>query len=151
MWLVVLAMLNPFGFWAQTGTVTGQVNAVGTREARSTTQVFVQGLDIGGLRQANGWFVIDNVPTGLHTVTAQRVGHVTQDVDVTMIVGQTVVVDLQMEDQAIALDEIVVTGAGGRGTQRRAIGDALGRMDFAVRRRLTEGASESASRRTGIR
>jgi hypothetical protein len=31
-------MLNPFGFWAQTGTVTGQVNAVGTREALSTTQ-----------------------------------------------------------------------------------------------------------------
>ncbi len=84
-------------------------------------------------------------------MTAQRVGHVTQDVDVTVIVGQTVVVDLQMEDQAIALDEIVVTRGGGGGTQRRAIGDALGRMDVAVRRGLTEGASESASRRTGIR
>ena len=83
-------------------------------------------------------------------MTAQRVGHVTQDVDVTVIVGQTVVVDLQMEVQAIALDEIVVTRGGG-GTQRRAIGDALGRMDVAVRRGLTEGASESASRRTGIR
>ncbi len=128
LWLAILTILSPFALWAQVGTVTGRITAIGTGTGLSGTQVFVEGLDIGGLSQADGRFVIGNVPAGTQTVTAQRVGYVTQSVQVTVGAGQTVVVNLQMEDQAIALDEIVVTGTAG-GTQRRAIGNAVERMD----------------------
>jgi TonB-dependent SusC/RagA subfamily outer membrane receptor len=133
-------MLSPFVLWAQTGAITGAVAAASTGEPLTGAQVFVQELDIGGLSQASGRFTVQNVPAGSYSLTAQRVGYVTLNVDVTVAAGQTVVMNLQMEQQAIALDEIVVTGTAG-GSQRRAIGNAVDRLDIVGLREVIPAAT----------
>ncbi|MDE0394539.1 MAG: SusC/RagA family TonB-linked outer membrane protein [Gammaproteobacteria bacterium] len=138
--LSICMLLAPFVLWAQTGVITGEVTGAATGEALAGSQVFVQELDIGALSQASGRFTIQNVPAGSHSVTVQRVGYVTQTVDVTVGAGETVVADFQMEDQAIALDEIVVTGTAG-GTQRRAIGNAVERLDITGLREVAPAAT----------
>ena len=65
-----------------------------------------------------GSYLLLNIPTGPHTITVQRIGYrlVTQDVVGTA--GETSVLNFRITEEALQLDEIIVTGTAG-GTQRR--------------------------------
>ena len=126
--LVASAFLIVTGAEGQaTGTITGVVTDANSQQEVAGVQVFIQGLDIGGLTNAGGRYLIQNAPTGQVTVQAERLGYsqVTQTVNVGA--GETVVVNLTMSSQVLGLDEIVVTGTAG-GTQRRAVGNVVERM-----------------------
>ncbi|MGM0668679.1 MAG: SusC/RagA family TonB-linked outer membrane protein, partial [Gemmatimonadota bacterium] len=107
---------------AQTGSVTGTILDSSTGQALDAVQVSLEAVgtgeaQYGGLTQATGRFLIINVPVGQYVLRAQLLGFgdQTQVVDVTA--GQTTVVDMRLEPQAISLSEIVVTGVAGA-TQR---------------------------------
>jgi TonB-linked SusC/RagA family outer membrane protein len=102
-----------------TGRVTGQ-----TGEPLAAVQVFIAGSGIGALSQQNGRYLLLNVPAGTHTLTAERIGYRSVTQQVTVTAGQTVVQDFRLTEEALGLDEIIVTGTPG-GTQRRAIGNAV--------------------------
>ena len=114
----------------QTGTVTGRVTEAGSGEPVPSVQIFIEGLDIGALTQQNGRYLLQNVPAGTHTVSAERIGYRTQTAEVTVGSGETVVQNFQVSEEALQLDEVIVTGTPG-GTQRRAIGNAVTRLDAA--------------------
>ena len=101
------------------GTITGGVTDEAGRGVLSV-QVFVLGPDIGTLSQADGRYLLLNVPAGTHTLRAERIGYQTVTVDVTVGSGTTVVQDFLMSLEAVAMDAIVVTGVPG-GTRVRAI------------------------------
>lgn len=108
--VVALLVMLPLGAYAQTGTITGLVTDGTSGQPLSTAQVFISGLDVGTLTQQNGRFLIAGVPQGTHTVTAQRIGYGTVTQQVSVVTNQTAVVDLVMSQQALSLQEIVVTG-----------------------------------------
>jgi TonB-dependent SusC/RagA subfamily outer membrane receptor len=111
-----------------TGTVTGLVQNATSNQPVPAAQLFIESIELGGLTQQNGRYLLVNVPAGTHTLSVARIGFQTQDVEVTVGAGQTVVQDFRVTEEALRLDEIVVTGTPG-GTQRRAIGNAVGRVD----------------------
>ncbi len=123
--LVAALLLVVPGIGAQQGgTVTGRVLDAQTGEPIAAVQVFISALDLGGLTQQNGRFLISNVPAGAHTVSVARIGFRTTDSQVTVGGGQTVELNFSMAEEALALDEIIVTGTAG-GTQRRALGNSI--------------------------
>jgi TonB-linked SusC/RagA family outer membrane protein len=61
-------------------------------------------------------------------VTVQRIGYAVATAQVTVSDGQTVVQDFNITEEALRLDEIIITGTPG-GTQRRAIGNSVGRVE----------------------
>jgi hypothetical protein len=65
--LIALAMASPALLQAQ--TVTGTVRDQATGNPINAAQVFIEGLDIGSLSQADGQYLIINVPAGSQTVT----------------------------------------------------------------------------------
>ena len=71
----------------QVGTITGQINASGTRQPISGVQVLVVGTTIGGLTNAEGRFTLSNVPVGAHTVRATSLGFGTAEQAVTVTAG----------------------------------------------------------------
>ena len=115
---------------AQEGTVTGRVTDLSTGQAVASAQVFVDGLDLGALTQADGSYTIGNVPTGTQTVIAQRLGYREESATVQVASGQTVSQDFQITEAALQLDAVIVTGTPG-GTQRRALGNVVSRVDVA--------------------
>ena len=115
---------------AQQGRITGQVTSTASGGPLAGVQVYIQALDLGGLSQANGRFLM-SVPPGAHTVTASRIGYGDLSSLVTVGAGQTVVLDFLLTEDAVALDEILVTGTAG-GTQRRAIGNVVERLDVGT-------------------
>lgn len=90
----------------------------------SSAQVSIPGTGRGGLTNADGRFLLLNVPVGERTVQIVLIGYGSQEQSVTVQSGQVSTLTFQLETSALELDEMVVTGTAG-GTQRRAIGNVV--------------------------
>src|SRR5947208_5668151 len=112
---VLLAVLWSVPLSAQqaTGTVRGRVSDDATHQPLSGVSVAVGGR--GALTQADGRYVVTGVPAGTDTLRTRMIGYASAKRPVTVAGGDTVVVDLTLNAQAVSLSEIVVTGYG---TQR---------------------------------
>ncbi len=97
---------------AQTGTVRGRVTAAGTLQPLAGAQVLVVGTGRGSLTSSAGEYLIVGVPAGSRSVRVQMLGYGTESQAVTVGDGQAVTANFELANQAIALDEVVVTGAG---------------------------------------
>jgi TonB-dependent starch-binding outer membrane protein SusC len=127
-WLVatglVLVAISAAHVQAQTGSVAGRVTDGRTGAPVPAAQVAIVGTSLGAIATAEGRFRIDNVPVGARAVRAIRIGYQPALAAVTVQPGAAAEVDLRMVETAIALDEVVVTGATGD-TRRKAVGNAV--------------------------
>ena len=129
--LAAMTLLAVPGLAAQTGSVAGRVVDGSSGQPIPAAQVFIADLDIGVLSQQNGSYILLNVPAGPRSVTVQRIGYRQVSQNVTVAAGQTAVLDFRITEEALALDEIIITGTPG-GTARRAIGNAVTSVDVAA-------------------
>jgi TonB-dependent SusC/RagA subfamily outer membrane receptor len=120
----------PLNAQQQMGTVTGHVVEAGTATALPSVQIYLVDAKIGTLSGADGRFVLRGVAAGTHEVRAQRIGYKTATRMVTVRAGAATDVAFQVEQQVLALDEIVVTGTAGQ-AKRREVGNTITRIDVA--------------------
>ena len=107
--LIVLMITGTSAVFAQV-TVTGKV--VDTEQnAVVGANVAVKGTSIGAITDLDGKFTL-KVPSAESTLTVSFIGYVTQEVNV----GNQSVINITLETEATALEEVVVTGYG---TQRK--------------------------------
>jgi TonB-dependent SusC/RagA subfamily outer membrane receptor len=110
---------------AQTGRVSGQVTNASTGEPLAGAQIVVEGTQIGTMANPQGRYLLLSVPVGVQNIVVQRLGYATESAQVTVPVNETVILDFEMTTEAIALDEVVVTGTAGS-ARRREIGNSVG-------------------------
>lgn len=110
-----------------TGQVSGQVTAASSGQPLEGAQVVVEGTDVGGLTGADGQYSLRGVPTGEQTVQVQLIGYERASRTVTVQAGQTATANFQVSQQALDMEEIVVTGQAGQ-AQRREIGNAISQI-----------------------
>ena len=115
---------------AQTGTIVGTVTDAGSARPLESAQVYIEGAGIGTLTNSSGRFLLVNVPAGEHTVIAELVGYRSASQTVTVSAGGTAQVDLAIAQTAIALDEIVITGAG-VATEKKKLGNTIATVDVS--------------------
>ncbi len=82
----------------RTGTVTGRVTDAQTEGPVAAVQVFISSLDLGGLTQQNGRYLLQNVPAGTHTLSVARIGYGTMQMQITVGGGQTVEQNFALSD-----------------------------------------------------
>jgi TonB-dependent SusC/RagA subfamily outer membrane receptor len=114
-----------------TGVIRGVVRNQENGEPLAAAQVFIAELDQGVLTQSSGQYSMTNVPAGTHAVSVTLIGYRTATSSVTVASGATVVQDFFLQTEALALDEIVVTGTAG-GSRIREVGNAVARLDASV-------------------
>jgi TonB-dependent SusC/RagA subfamily outer membrane receptor len=112
------------------GTVTGRVVETETGRPLAAVQVSIAGRTAGAATQADGRYTIPNVPAGRHSLVARRVGYATVTREVVVADNASATLDFSLPAQALALDQLVVTGTPGA-TQRRAVGNVVGRVAVA--------------------
>ena len=112
------------------GRVTGQVTMEGSGAPLGEVQIFMTDTGIGSLTRQNGRYVLLNVPPGSYEIRAERIGLGSMTAQITVAVGQTVVQDFTLTEQALGLDEIVVTGTAGA-ARRREIGNTIAQINVA--------------------
>ena len=85
---------------ARPGTVAGQITDAQTGGSIAAAQVFIPSLDMGGLTQQNGRYLLQNVPAGTHTLSVARIGYGTMQMQITVRGGQTVEQNFALSDAA---------------------------------------------------
>jgi len=112
------------------GTVTGRVTDARSSAPVSSAQVYFPDLGLGVASRDDGRYVLPGVPAGTHSLMVQRLGYRSTTVQVEVVAGETVALDLQLSQDALSLDAVVVTGTAG-GTRQRAVGNSVGRVQAA--------------------
>jgi TonB-dependent SusC/RagA subfamily outer membrane receptor len=115
---------------AQTGTVTGSATDASTSAGIQSVQVYLVDSGLDTLTNANGRFLILNVPAGSYTLRAERLGYAAQEIQINVTAGGTVTQDFDLASEALGLDEIVVTGTAGA-ARRREIGNTIAQVEVA--------------------
>ncbi len=132
--LIAAALFTALGFsppalHAQaTGTIQGVVQETGSLRPLANIQVFVPSVGRGTLTNSAGRFLLVNVPAGTVQLQAQGVGYATGNQTATVAAGQTAEVNFSLQPSAIAIDEVVVTGAG-QATQAKKLGNTVATID----------------------
>src|SRR5438477_5849053 len=110
--LVAILMATPLSLSGQAarGSVTGIVTSAATLGPLSGVQVYIPGTGLGSLTNVQGRFLITNVAAGPATVKVEILGYVTASRTLTVPSGSAIDVSFQLEQTALALGEIVVTG-----------------------------------------
>ncbi len=112
------------------GSITGQVIAAETQAPLGQVQVYLEGTNYGTLTNASGRFNLSNIPAGDYVLRAQRVGLGSQEREVSVSAGEQITVDVELRQEALGLDEILVTGTAGA-ARRREIGNTINQINVA--------------------
>ncbi|HSM59534.1 MAG TPA: carboxypeptidase-like regulatory domain-containing protein, partial [Longimicrobiales bacterium] len=133
-WGLALALALALG-WAPppaaaqaTGTLVGTVRDAASQRPLEAVQVYIGGSGIGALTNAAGRFLLLNVPAGEVTLVAELVGYRSGSQIVTVAAGESVVANFALDQTAIALEQIVVTGAG-VATAKKKLGNTIATVD----------------------
>ncbi len=115
---------------AQTGTVEGRVTAAATGDPVTGAQVIMVGTNLGARTDADGRFVLLNVPTGGQQVRAAAIGYAMMTVQFNVQAGVVNTADFQLNTSVLRLDEVVVTGTAGQ-ARKREVGNTISSINLA--------------------
>ena len=112
------------------GTVTGSVTDGTTGDPIPGVNVIFPDFNLGSATDIEGNYTIDQVPEGEQTLEIRFIGYKTLRQPVNVPSGETLTLDVQLEESALSLDEVVVTGTAGQ-ARRREVGNSI--SSIAVR------------------
>lgn len=108
--LIILAV--PAMARAQQATISGRVTTAGTGQPVPYGQVYVVGTTVATTTNAEGQYVLPNVPVGAVEVRVLRVGYQEQKKPITVTAGQHATLDFEMQTVAVQLQDVVTTATG---------------------------------------
>ena len=109
------------------GTIRGRVLDAGSQQPLSSVNVVLVGTTRGAVSQADGSYLLINVPAGPQSVRASRIGYAPVTQVITVTAGASATADFSLQAQAAVLTEVVSVGYG---TQKReAITGAVTTVD----------------------
>jgi TonB-dependent starch-binding outer membrane protein SusC len=114
----------------EAGTIIGLVVDATNQRPISGAQVSVPAANLGTLARTNGRFILLNVPAGPAEVRVEFIGYGTATQTVEVPPGGTVEANFQIRQEALGLDEIVVTGTAGQ-ARRREVGNTISQINLA--------------------
>lgn len=108
--LLVFATVADGHAQSTTGKIQGRVVSADGRPITSA-QVTVEGTNLGNITNDDGFYFINQVPAGLHTVRAQSIGFRSVVIsNQRVLAGQTSTLNFTLEQAAVELEALVVTG-----------------------------------------
>jgi TonB-linked SusC/RagA family outer membrane protein len=111
--LLLALLLLPVQLLAQgMGLVQGRVVDATTQRPLSGVQVTVRGTALAVSTAADGRFQLGNVPAGRQVVSAVLIGYAAAEQTITISPGAPVLVDFTLTQEALQLEELVVTALG---------------------------------------
>ena len=130
---VSLASLSVFQSASAQGGLEGTIRAAATGQPLSGAQVDIPELALGGITGPAGRYEVGGIPAGTHTVRITLIGYTTETREITVVDGETVRLDLELTQTAVALEGLVTVGSRSRPrtvTQSAVPIDAITGRDF---------------------
>jgi outer membrane receptor for ferrienterochelin and colicin len=93
-----------------TGTLSGHVIDKETRQALPGVNILIQGTHLGAVTNADGQYLVNNIPAGTFTVSAQMIGYGTVlHENVTVLMDLRTIVNFELNTKILQMDAIHVT------------------------------------------
>jgi TonB-dependent SusC/RagA subfamily outer membrane receptor len=112
------------------GTISGVVVDARTQQPLGSVQVSLRDTRWGTATGNDGTFRLPNVPAGTYYCQTRFIGYGVASVEAVVRGGQVTEVLIEIERQALQLDEIVVTGTAGA-KRRREVGNTISQINVA--------------------
>lgn len=108
--LFALLAFTASSAFAQRGKIAGTITDAANGETLPGVNVIIDGTQQGTSSDADGFYFINNVRPGTYVLRASFIGFISEQiVNVRVSTGLTATVNIQMREEAVGLDEIVVT------------------------------------------
>ena len=91
--------------------VSGTVTDARTGTGLAYATLAVKGTTVGIAADASGRFTLNDLPTGRLTLIAAAVGYKSAEQELRLEAGETVRADFALEEEALAVEEIVVSAS----------------------------------------
>lgn len=91
------------------GNIKGVITDKGSGEALIGSNVFLDGTSFGAAADIDGNYIIRSVPAGSYKLVAKYIGYKEQSVQINVVAGRTLAVDIELEYAAVESDEVLVT------------------------------------------
>jgi len=108
---------------AQTGRIQGTVVSAATQKPLSGARVTLTGTNLGTVTNDAGHYELLNVTPGPYAVRVLIIGYSAMTQTGTLGTGQTLNLDFALNESAVTLDEIVVTGTAAE-VRKKEVGNA---------------------------
>lgn len=108
------------------GTVRGRVLDASTEAPVPTAAIRIVGTVLVTFADDSGRFELRNVPAGLRELSVERIGYVPRLIEVDVVGGVVVEVDVEIEPRAVAVGEVVVSAT------KRELGSMQSPVSIAV-------------------
>src|SRR3989440_1676792 len=112
------------------GRVTGRVVDARTQAPLASVRVHVVGTETGAMTNADGRYEMLGVAAGTQAVQAQRIGYRSSTETVEVPSSGAATVDFGLGEEALALEQVVVTGTSSQ-ARRREVGNAITQINLA--------------------
>lgn len=110
-WILAgVLLVFSISYAATTGKISGYVTDAGTGEPLAGANVLIRNTSLGAATNAEGFYVILNIPPGEYEVVSSYIGYATvQQAEVRVRIDLTTLLDFEMRVQAYQGEEILVT------------------------------------------
>ncbi|MAB66445.1 MAG: TonB-dependent receptor [Bacteroidetes bacterium] len=107
--LLVLALLTPISIFAQKASINGYVTDKSSRETLLSANVALLETNRGTTTNTLGYFSLTNLEPGTYTIACSYIGFELFRKTVTLSENETLRLDIELEPNIVATEEIVVT------------------------------------------
>jgi outer membrane receptor protein involved in Fe transport len=95
---------------AETGSIKGRVMDAQTKEPLIGANILIEGTSIGSASNENGDYEITNLTPGDYVLIVKYIGYIEKSESVNIISNLTIVKNFQLQQKAVDINEVVVTG-----------------------------------------
>ncbi len=108
--LLLLGLAGTAQAQERTGTITGVVTDASSGRTLESALITLDSTETTVQTDPQGRYIMPGVPAGEHTVTATLLGYETEQVQVTVVAGETVTVDFALTAGTLRVQNLEVTG-----------------------------------------
>src|SRR5690606_9295223 len=105
------------------GQIEGVLTDATTGETLIGANVTIRGTSIGAASNIDGQYVIRRVPSGQHVLEISYIGYETEERTVTVRSGETVEIDMELEQETLEGEEVLISAQ--RAGQQQAINQQI--------------------------
>ena len=105
--IVLIIFIANLSF-TQTGKLIGKVTE--DSSPIPSVNIFLMGTTTGTITDEKGYYTLNNIPIGKYQIRFSSVGYETKTFDITIYDGKTVELNVELNQKAIEVDEVKVTG-----------------------------------------
>ena len=107
--LQIFSFLFCISLAAQTGTINGTIFDKDSSEPLMFTNIFIEGTTIGATTDMDGKYVIKDIEAGVYTLIVKYIAYSDKRIEEVVVkAGETITMDIEMEEATAELEEIVV-------------------------------------------